>query len=112
MASSDPTSRFEAALTQASLGRIPPELHIATGHDGHVVLFLIRVGDAKAAADTLMDIITLSESVPIVSGFSETGGLIRKRLHIDDAQRIRERLEVTGTEVEFVKPEESDDAGP
>ena len=107
MSTKDTTTRIEAALTQSLLGKIPPELRIATGHDDHVMLFLLRVSDAKSAGDALMDVITLSESEAIVSGFRETGGLIRKRLHIDEANRIKERLELTGTDVEFVMPNET-----
>ena len=111
MSANDPTTGIEAALTKASLGKIPPQLRIATGYDEHVMLFLLRVGNAKSAGDILMEVISLSESDAIVRGFSETGGLIRKELHVDDAQKIKERLELTGTAVEFVKPDEIEQAG-
>ena len=68
MNADDAESRFALALTQSSLGKIPPELHVATGHHDEVMLFIIRVGDARATTDTLMEVIALSEVELILSG--------------------------------------------
>jgi hypothetical protein len=67
-------SRFAVTLTRASLGRIPPELRVATGHDEHVMLFLHSVGDAKATSEALMDMITLAETASVTDTFNATGG--------------------------------------
>lgn len=111
----EPDSResgFTVALTRASLGKIPPELRVATGHDEHVMLFLLRVGDAKATSEALMDVITLAETGAIMDTFNATGGLIRKRIPVDDAYRLKNRLEGVGTAVEFVRPDDVEhDAG-
>ncbi len=111
MTSEDAKSRFALALTQAVLGKIPPELQIATGHDDRVMLFIVQVGDAQAATETLMEVITLSQADSILDGFRTTRGLIRKPFHIDDANRLKDQLELTGTIVQFIRPDEVGNAG-
>jgi hypothetical protein len=94
------------------LGKIPPDLSIATGYDDDLMLFLLCVRDAKAAAEILMDVITLSEYDATMSRFTETGGLVRKRLQFDEAWQVRERLESTGTTVQFVRPDDIEEPQP
>ena len=85
MNSENTESRFTLAMTESSLGKLPPELRVATGHDEEVMLFLLRVGDAKLTTETLMEVIALSETEEILATLAATPGLIRKRFHIDDA---------------------------
>lgn len=106
MDSENANSRFMLAMTDASLGKIPPGLRVATGHDEEVMLFLLRVGDAKATTEILMDVIALSETESILAALTETLGLIRKRFHIDKANRLKDRLDSAGTAVEFVRPDD------
>lgn len=101
-------SELTLALTQASFGKLPPKLHVATGHDEHVMLFLLRVADPDKTARLMTGVITLSEADAIVDILKITGGLIRKRFHIDDAWRIKDQLLAVGTDVEFVRPDELD----
>ena len=86
----DTESQYSAALAHASLGKLPPELRIATGHEDEVMLFLIRVGDECETTRTLMDVITLAESESILKKLSATHGLIQKRFPIDVANRLKE----------------------
>jgi hypothetical protein len=109
MDSQNANSRFTLALTEASLGKIPPGLRVATGHDEQVMLFLLRVGDAKATTETLMEVIVLSEANSILTALAKTPGLIRKRFHIDEAQRLKDRLGCVGTAVEFIRPDDTKD---
>ena len=76
-----------------------------------VMLFFVRVGDAEAATETLMDVIALSETEWVLDGFRATGGLIRKPFHIDDSHRLKDKLELTGALVEFIRPDEVGNAG-
>jgi len=78
---------------------------VATGHDDDVMMFLLRVGDANATIETLMSVITLAETDSIVNTLKTTRGLIRKTFAIDDAYRLKDRLEAAGTAVEFVRPD-------
>jgi hypothetical protein len=106
MDSSTAKSEFTLALTQAALGKIPPELHVAIGHDDAVMLFLLRVSDPDATTQVLMGAITLSETNSIVEALKTTRGLIQKRFQIDDAFRIKDQLVSVGTDVEFIRPNE------
>ncbi len=108
MSAADAESRYSIALTQASLGKLPPELQVATGHDDEVMLFLLRVGDATETMRALMAVITLSETNSILKTFSATRGLIQKRFHIDDANRLESQLDTAGTVVEFVRPDQAE----
>lgn len=107
MDSGETKSELTIALTQAELGEIPPDLLVATGHDDDVMLFLKRVSNPEATTQVLMGVITLGETKSIVETLKSTGGLIWKRFHMDDAWRVREELESIGTDVEFVRPNES-----
>ena len=102
----DTESRYSLALTQATLGKLPPELRVATGHDDEVMLFLLRVGDASETTQTLMAVITLSETDLTLKTLSATRGLIRKLFHIDVANRLKDQLDSAGTVVEFVRPDQ------
>lgn len=96
------------AMTDASLAKIPPGLRVATGHDEEVMLFLLRVGDARATTETLMDVISLSEADSILTTLMATPGLIRKRFHIEEAYRLKDRLDSVGTAVEFIRPDDGE----
>jgi hypothetical protein len=111
MESENAASRFTLALTRASLGKIPPELRVATAHDDHVMIFLLRVGDANATTETLMGVITLAEADSIVKTLNATRGLIRIRFPIDEAYRLKDQLETAGTTVEFIRPDDVENDG-
>lgn len=106
MDSDSAKSELTLILTKADLGKIPPELRVATGNDDKVMLFLRRVSDPDATTKVLLGFITTSESKPIVEAMKMTQGLIRKRYDIDVAFRIKGQLLSVGTEVEFVRPSE------
>lgn len=93
--------------TDARLEKIPPEILVATGHDDHVMLFLVHVRDANATVSVLMSVITLAESNSILKSLAETGGLIRKRFSVDAAQQLKTTLSDVGTDVELVRPVEN-----
>ena len=97
-------SAISVALTQASLGNHPPDLSAAIGHDDDVMLLLLRVPDADATTQILMESIILSEINSIVQSLAITPGLILKRFDVDDALRLKAHLEAVGTEVELVRP--------
>ena len=99
-------SRLSVALTQATYGKLPPELRVATGHEDEVMLFLRAIGDASETTQSLMSVIALSETNAILKTFVATSGLIAKRLHIDVAYRLKTQLNSAGTTVEFVRPDQ------
>ncbi len=90
--------------TDARLERIPPGFIIATGHDDDVMVFAVRVGDPTATVSALLPLLTMTKSNFVLGEFARTKGLIRKRISIDAAQRLRETLNDAGTEIEFVRP--------
>lgn len=96
--------KFAVALTHASLDKIPPQLRIATGHDEHVMLFLLRVGDVDATIEILTSALTMAETESVVDTLEETRGLVRKEFLVDDANRLKDSLEAAGTSVELVRP--------
>ncbi|MFO7902899.1 MAG: hypothetical protein ACQESR_18315 [Planctomycetota bacterium] len=105
----DFVERFARSLsrlpeTDVRLERIPPGFPIATGYDDDVMLVVVRVGDPAATADAILPLITMAESAFVLEEFARTHGLIRKRIPIDTAQRVRDTLTSVGTEVEFVRP--------
>ena len=94
------------AQTQAVLERLPPQFLVATGHEDEVFIFLLRVRDADATMRIMMPVIRLSQATLIAEALAATGGLIKKRFHIDDAYRLKDELEAVGTRIEFIRPDE------
>lgn len=99
-------SSLAAVITSSSRERIPPELHVATGHEDEVMIFLLEVRNANDTAQLLLGEITMREAPSIIVTFRATNGLIGKRFHIDTAYRLKEQLESVGTRVEFVRPDD------
>ena len=108
-APSDAKERLSDALTalpqtKAQRAKLPPSLLIATGLDDHVMIFLLRIGDANATANAFLGVITMAESGDVIDCLAETSGLIKKRLEIDIAQGLKETLANADTDIEFVRP--------
>jgi len=100
----DATSDVMFALTKADLGKMPPELRVATGHNEDVMLFLLRVRDPDTTTHLLSGLVNFSEANSLVKILRSTRGLLGKRFDIDAAWRIRNQLESVGADIEFVRP--------
>jgi len=94
--------------TQADRLRTPPLDIIATGHDDSAYLWLTRITDAGSTANVLSGLIAVGEATMVAERFVATGGLLAKRLSVDDALAARERLAKFGTEAVLVRPDDAD----
>lgn len=94
--------------TQAARLRTPPTAAVATGHEDEVYLWITRIADPAATARLLSELITVGETARVARIFAATGGLVAKRLDVDVARALQERLAALGTDAVLVRPEEVD----